>query len=186
MRKVTRALMLLAALPLAGCWEAKTSLYGGARPLQPLGTGKVIGLNSDKKESEHSVLTREAGGAYRLTNDEKGSSDFGDSFAVRFFSFRGAPSGVLIFEAQERKNCKPGDTNCTQDPMYYYGLAKVKSGSAEVVNPDCDKDSATAKMPGVAAGDYGTCTFTDRATLEKAMLALSQEPWKPQVTYTLQ
>jgi hypothetical protein len=186
MRKVTPVLMLLATLPLAGCWQGKTSLYGEARPLQPLGTGKVIGVNADKKETEHLVLTKEAGGVYRLTNDEKDSSDFGDSFAARLFSFRGAPSGVLIFEAQERKNCKPGDNSCTQDPMYYYGLAKVKSGSAEVVNPNCDKDSATAKIPGVVVGDYGTCTFPDRATLEKAMLAFAQEPWKPQVTYTLQ
>ncbi len=70
--------------------------------------------------------------------------------------------------------------------MYYYGLARVTGDSAEVVNPDCDKDSATAKLPGVAAGDYGTCTFPDRAILEKALRAVAQEPWKPQVTYTLQ
>jgi len=184
MRKILP--LLTAALMLAGCWQGKTSLYGDARPLEPLRTGKVTGVNGDKKESEHSVLTREAGGVYRLTNDEKGGSDFGDSFAVRFFSFRGAPAGLLIFEAQERKNCKPSDNTCTQDPTYYYGLAKVKAGSAEVVNPDCDKDSDTAKLPGVVAGDYGTCTFPDRATLEKAMIALAKEPWKPQVTYTLQ
>ena len=54
---------------------------------------------------------------------------------------------------------------------------------AEVTSPDCDKTSATARLPGVTAGGYGTCAFTSRASLESALKAQATQPWKINLTY---
>jgi hypothetical protein len=186
MRKSSPVLALISVTLLAGCWQSDHSLLSGRTPVEPFKTGPVEGRNRDNKTGDHSRLTREAGGVYRLTNDEKGSSDFGDSFTVRFFALAGAPSGVFIYEAQEVKKCKPGDNMCDPahpDHTLYYGLARTTAKGAEIINPDCGKDSAEAKLPGVKTGDYG-CSFTSRASLEKALGDLAQTSWKPNVTYT--
>jgi hypothetical protein len=185
MRKLLPVLALIAVTLLAGCWQSDHSLLAGRTPVEPFKTGRLEGRNADNKTGDHSRLTREAGGVYRLTNDEKGSSDFGDSFTVRFFTLAGAPSGVFVFEAQEVKKCKPGDNMCDPahpDHTLYYGLARATAKGAEVINPDCGKDSAEAKLPGVKTGDYG-CSFTSRASLEKALGSLAHTNWKPNVTY---
>ena len=178
-------LILVVMLPLAGCWQSETSLYRGQTPLEPVRTGKVEGIGEDGKTREQSVLTKQPGGIYRLTNDEKNSSDFGDSFVIRFFPLEGAPPGLVVFEARERKVCKPSDNMCHQDPAFYYGLARVEGDKAEVLNPDCDKDGPIAKLPGVKLGECGICTFSDHASLERALELLAKQQWQPQVTYRL-
>ena len=41
-----------------------------------------------------------------------------------------------------------------------------------------------ARLPGVKAGDYSICSFTNRASLETALLAPGEEAWKTGVVYT--
>lgn len=66
MRK-TPAVLALCIL-VAGCWQSKGSLYGNAPTVQPLRTDKVSSTSPDNpKEVSHAVLTKDAGGAYRLT-----------------------------------------------------------------------------------------------------------------------
>lgn len=187
MRKISSGLVLIAAVALAGCWQSKDSLYGDRQPVEPFRTGRVEGINVAHKDRDHSLLTKEPGGVYRLTNNDKDSSDFGDSFLVRFFPLAGTPAGIFAYEAQEVKTCKPADNMCRPvDPSRYYGLVRRVQNGGEVLNPDCAKDSAAAKLPGVTAGDYGTCDFADRAALEKALLALAKKPWKADIVYTFQ
>jgi hypothetical protein len=58
----------------------------------------------------------------------------------------------------------------------------TKTG-AEVSNPDCGKSSFAVRLSGVKADKYGSCTFTNRASLEKALLDLTKQGWKTSVTY---
>jgi hypothetical protein len=189
MRKFSFVLALTAAALLTGCWQSDVSLYGARAPAQPFHAGRVLGRNSDGKAAEHSRLTLQGGGVYRLTNDEKGSSDFGDSFAMRFFALAGAPAGVFAFEAREIKQCKPSDNMCDPkkvDHNFYYGLARATGNGAEMINPDCGKTGAEAKSPGVTVDSDGICTFHGRASLDKALRALARTAWKPTVTYTFE
>ena len=64
-----------------------------------------------------------------------------------------------------------------------YGLVRATKTGAEVFNPDCGKSSAAAKLPGVKADSYGSCTFGNRASLEKALLDLAKQSWKTSVMY---
>jgi len=184
------AVLALCVLPLCflsgGCWQSKGSLYRGAEPVQPLRAGKVFSVNpEDPKERSHAVLTRDAGGAYRLTNADKGTSDFGDAYVLRFFALTGLPKGVFVFEAVADDKCKPGNSchPMTQNSERYYGLVRLTKTGAEVTSPDCDKASAVAKLPGVTAGDYGTCTFTSRTALESALRAQAMQVWKVNLSY---
>ena len=170
----------------AGCWQSKGSLYGNAPTAEPLRTGKVFSTSPDNpKEISHSVLTRDKGGAYRLINADKGTSDFGDAYVVRFFALAGLPKGSFVFEAVSDHKCEPGKTcnRITASSERYYGLMRLTKTGAEVTSPDCDKTSATARLPGVTAGGYGTCAFTSRASLESALKAQATQPWKINLTY---
>lgn len=182
-----KALAVLAICLLsAGCWQAKGSLYGTAPSAGPLRTGKVFSTSPDNpKEISHAVLTRQKDGAYRLTNADKGTSDFGDAYVVRFFTLGGLPKGSFVFEAVADDKCEPGkDCNrITAASERYYGLMRLTKTGAEVTSPDCDKTSAAARLPGVTAGDYGTCTFTSRASLETALKAQATRPWKANLAY---
>lgn len=169
----------------AGCWQSSGSLMGGAKPVQPLRAGKVVSSNTENpKELSRSVLTREGAG-YRLTNADKGTSDFGDAFVLRLFTLAGLPKDVLVFEAVSDDKCKPGETCHPMTPKSerYYGLVRLTKTGAEVANPDCDKASAAAKLPGVKVGSYGTCTFTSRAALETALQDQAKRGWKTNLTY---
>ena len=183
MRKVLAVLML--CVLTAGCWVSNGSLYRGVTPVQPLRTGKVVSQPEDPKERSHWVLTRQMDGAYRLTNADKGTSDFGDAYVVRFFTLTGLPKGSFAFEAVADDKCEPGkDCNrMTAASERYYGLMRLTRNGAEVTSPDCDKTSAAAQLPGVRAGDYGICTFTSRASLESALKAQATKPWKINLTY---
>lgn len=181
-----RQLGVLAICALAaGCWQSSGSLMGDAKPVQPLRAGKVVSSNTESpKELGHSVLTREGAG-YRLTNADKGTSDFGDAFVLRFFTMAGLPKDILVFEAVSDDPCKPGETCRPMTPKSerYYGLVRLTKTGAEVANPDCDKASAAAKLPGVKVGSYGTCTFTSRVSLERALADQAKRGWKTNLTY---
>lgn len=175
------AICLLAA----GCWQSSGSLMGDAKPAQPLRTGKVVSHNAENpKDLSHSVLTREGAG-YRLTNADKGTSDFGDAFVLRFFTLTGLPKDVFAFEAASDDKCNPGETCRPMTPKSerYYGLMRLTRTGAEVTSPDCDKTSAAAKLPGVKASDYSTCIFTSRASLESALQDQAKRAWKINLTY---
>ncbi len=184
MRKVLAVLTL--CILTAGCWQSKGSLYGKAQPVEALRTGKVASTSPDNpKEISHAVLTRQKDGAYRLTNADKGTSDYGDAFVVRFFILAGLPKSVFVFEAVSDDKCEAGKAcnRITPASERYYGLMRLTRTGAEVTSPDCDKTSMAAKLPGVSAGDYGTCTFTSRASLEAALKAQAAQPWKANLTY---
>lgn len=181
-----RMLGVLAICALtAGCWQSSGSLMGDTKPVQPLRPGKVVSHNAENpKDLSRSVLTREGAG-YRLTNADKGTSDFGDAFVLRFFASAGLPKDVFVFEAVSDDPCKPGETCRPMTPKSdrYYGLVRLTKAGAEVSNPDCDKASAAAKLPGVKVGSYGTCTFTNRASLESALADQAKRSWKANLTY---
>jgi hypothetical protein len=170
---------------LAGCWQSSGSLFGDAKTVQPFRPGKLVSSNPDKpSEVSHSLLSREKGGTYRLTNVDKGS-DFGDAMVLRFVALPDLPKDVFVFEAVADDKCRPGNTchPLTAKSERNYGLVRVTSSGAEVENPDCDKSSAVARTPGVKADDYGTCSFSSRASLEAALQALAGQSWKTSMTY---
>ncbi len=170
---------LLACLLLA-------SLYGGAKTVQPFAAGKVMSRDPGApKKRNHFLLAKVNGGAYRLTNNDKASSDFGDAVVLHFFALSGVPKDVFVFEAVSDDKCRPGDIchPMTAKSERDYGLVRLTKAGAEVTSPDCDKSSAAAKLPGVSASDYGTCTFTSRASLETALLAQARQGWKASIAY---
>ena len=184
MRKALAVLMLCVAT--AGCWQSQGSLYGDAPTANPLRTGKVFSSSpDDPKDVSHAVITRGQGGAYRLTNADKGASDSGDAFVVRFFTLAGLPKGQFVFEAVADDKCEAGKpcNRMTAKSDRYYGLMRLTRSGAQVSNPDCGKDSAAAKLPGVAAAGYATCNFTSRAALESALRMLAAQPFKVNLTY---
>jgi hypothetical protein len=184
LRKALAVLTLCVAT--AGCWQSKGSLYGDAPAAEPLRTGKVFSSNpDDPKDVSRAVITRDKNGAYRLTNADKGTSDFGDAFVVRFFTLAGLPRGQFVFEAVADDKCektKPCN-RMTAASERYYGLMRLTRTGAEVSNPDCARDSAAARLPGVTVADYATCHFTSRAALETALKAQAAQPWKTSLTY---
>src|SRR4051812_42164676 len=102
------AVVVLAALTLAGCWESEGSLYGAAKPIEPFRAGRLISYAAGKPaETSSVVLSKGAGGVYRLTNAEKGK-DFGDAITLRFFAASGLPKDVFLFEAVSDDKCRPG------------------------------------------------------------------------------
>lgn len=184
MRKALAVLMLGALT--AGCWQSQGSLYGDAPSADPLRTGKVYSFSpDDPKDVSHAVITRGSNGTYRLTNADKGTSDFGDAFVVRFFALAGLPRGQFVFEAVADDKCEAGKpcNRMTAKSDRYYGLVRLTKTGAEISNPDCGKDGAAARLPGVRVGDYGTCTFTSRASLESALKAQAAHPFKVNLTY---
>jgi hypothetical protein len=186
MRALSIALIAACALALGGCWQSKGSLYGDAKAVTPFRAGKVISNASDHPGDTSKLVLALTGTTYRLVNDDKGTSDFGDTFVLRFFALAGFPAGTFVFEAASDDKCKSGDTchPLTAQSDRYYGLARITKTGADVTSLDCDKNSAIAKQPGVKIGDYSTCTFTSRAALEKALLAQAKLRWKTSLTYT--
>ena len=176
--------ILLPCLLLAGCWQSTGSLLRDAKAVQPFRAGKLVGSNSEKPaEIAHSVLTIGKDGSYRLA--ATGKADLGDAMVLRFIALPGLPANVYVFEAVSDDACKPGQTchPMTAQSERDYGLVRATKTGAEVFNPDCTKSGAVAKLPGVKADDYGSCSFTNRASLEKALLDLAKQGWKTSVTY---
>ena len=183
-RSVLRTpVIVLTCLLLAGCWQSEGSLYEGAKTVQPLAAGKVVSRDPvSPGRTSHFLLTRQAGG-YRLVNSDKGSSDFGDAVALRFFAPPGLPKDMFVFEAVSDDRCKPGNAchPVTATSERDYGLLRLTRKGAEISSPGCDK--TIARLPGVTGDDYGTCTFTSRAVLETALLAQARLSWKASLAY---
>ena len=176
--------VLLSTLLLAGCWQATGFLFGDAKPVQPFRAGKLTSTNPDKpSEVSHARLTIGKNGSYRLASTDK--EDLGDAMVVKFIALPGLPANTYVFEAVSDDACKPGQTchPMTAKSERDYGLVRATKTGAEVSNPDCDKAGAVAKLPGVKADTYGSCTFSNRASLEKALLDLAKQGWKTSVTY---
>ena len=176
--------ILLPCLLLAGCWQSAGTLFGDVKPVQPFAAGKLVSTNPDKPaDIGHSQLTKQKDGSYRLAATDK--ADLGDAMVLRFIALPGLPANVYVFEAVSDDACKPGQTchPLTAQSERDYGLVRDTKTGAEVFNPDCGKSSAVAKLPGVKADTYGSCTFANRASLEKALLDLAKQGWKTSVIY---
>jgi hypothetical protein len=176
--------ILVSCLLAAGCWQSNGSLLGDAKPVQPFRAGKLVSTNPEKPaDMGHSTLTKQKDGSYRLAATDK--ADLGDAMALRFIALSGLPKDVFVFEAVSDDACKPGQTchPVTAQSERDYGLVRLTKAGAEIFNPECGKSSAVAKLPGVKADDYGSCTFSNRASLKKALLDLAKQSWKTSVTY---
>ena len=177
-------LVLLSCLLAAGCWQSTGSLFGDVKPVQPFRAGKLISTNPDKPANTgHLALSVGKEGSYRLAVTDQ--ADLGDAMVLRFIALPGLPQSVFVFEAVSDDACKPGQTchPMTAQSERDYGLVRITKTGAEVFNPDCGKSSAVAKLPGVKADNYGSCSFRNRASLEKALLDLAKQGWKTSVTY---
>ena len=176
--------VLLSCLLLAGCWQSTGTLFGDTKPVQPFRAGKLVASNAEKPaDVSHSMLTVGKDGSYRLAATDK--ADLGDAVVLRFIALPGLPANVYVFEAVSDDACKPGQTchPMTAKSERDYGLVRATKTGAEVFNPDCAKSSAVAKLAGVKADEYGSCSFSNRASLEKALLDLAKQGWKTSVTY---
>jgi len=176
--------ILLSCLLLAGCWQSTGSLFSDVKPVQPFRAGKLVATNSEKPAGvSHSMLTQQKEGSYRLAATDK--ADLGDAMVLRFIALPDLPKDVFVFEAVSDDACKPGQTchPLTAQSERDYGLVRATKTGAEVFNPDCGKSSVVAKLPGVKADTYGSCTFSNRASLEKALLDLAKQSWKTSATY---
>ena len=176
--------ILLSCFLLAGCWQSTGSLFTDVKPVQPFRPGKLASSNPEKPaDISHSLLTQQKDGSYRLAATDK--ADLGDAMVLRFIALPGLSANVYVFEAVSDDACKPGQTchPMTAKSERDYGLVRVTKTGAEVFNPECAKSGAVAKLPGVKADDYGSCSFSNRASLEKALLDLTKQSWKTSVTY---
>jgi len=176
--------VFLSCFLLAGCWQSTGSLLRDAKVVQPFRAGKLVAFNAEKPaDVSRSMLTVGKDGSYRLAAADK--ADLGDAMVLRFIALPGLPANTYVFEAVSDDACKPGQTchPMTAKSERDYGLVRATKTGAEVFNPDCAKSGAVAKLPGVKADDYGSCTFTNRASLEKALLDLAKQGWKTSVTY---
>jgi hypothetical protein len=167
------------ALPLAGCFMSDTSLYEGVASVQPLGSGKMISRDSDGKVG-HLTLDRNLDGSYAFLNSDPGK-DFGTGALVRFFPLPGASSDTLIFDGL--MVCKPHDKECKPGTPHFYGLWRETPQGAEEVVPDCPKKGPIAKLRGVKADNYGSCDFSNRVALEKALLIIAKQKPKADMVY---
>jgi hypothetical protein len=169
---------------VAGCWRSTGSLFGDAKSVQPFRAGRLISTNPDKPAViGHAVLSIGKDGSYRLASTDK--ADLGDAIVLKFIALPGLPQNMFVFEAVSDDKCKPGETchPLTAKSERDYGLVRLTKTGAEVFNPDCGKSSAVSKLPGVKADDYGSCSFSDRASLEKALLDLAKQSWKTSAVY---
>src|SRR5476649_1258577 len=150
---------LLVCVVLAGCYLSNGPLYRGFPSITPFRPGILTARNA-RGETSHAVLTLERG-QYRLTNDDRGTSDFGDAMTIRFFPLLGAPSDTLAFEAEDV--CRPvkGDCNKALVTTSYHGLARVTPRGAEVISPDCSK----ASIPGITDNSYGSCNLDRKSVV---------------------
>jgi len=176
--------ILLPCILLAGCWQSTGSLFGDVKPVQPFAAGKLLSANPGKPaDAGHLLLTKQKDGSYRLAVTDK--TDMGDAMVLRFIALPGLPANVYVFEAVSDDACKPAQTchPMTAQSERDYGLVRTTKTGAEVFNPDCGKSSPVAKLPGVKADNYGSCSFSDRVSLEKALLDLAKQGWKTSVIY---
>jgi hypothetical protein len=182
-RFVLRKLFILVScLLVAGCWQSTGSLFGDVQPVQPFRAGKLVSTNPGKPaDIGHSLLTKQKDGSYRLAATDK--ADLGDAMVLRFIALKGLPQDVFVFEAVSDDKCRSGETchPVTAKSERDYGLVRLTKNGAEVTSPDCGK--STAKLPGVKADAYGSCDFSNRASLEKVLLDAAKQGWKTSLAY---
>lgn len=166
------AAALLLALCCGGCFGSDASLYGSARPLQPFHAGAVTARDKDGKESRM-TLALDPGGVYRLTGSS--GKDLGKGYRVRFFPLDGG--GPLVAEVKE---CNDGFKTCAASSGWIYELVRVTPGGAEWRDPDCS--ASFSKLSGVTV-KIDSCSFSDPASLEKALRAAASMPWKADGAY---
>ena len=109
--------------------------------------------------------------------------DAGNGFLLRFFALSGLPADTYVYEAAPLEHC---DTRAGCDPVKrdedrWYGLAHQAAGGADEIRPDCTKD-VLAISPTRIKDAEGACNFTDRATLEQALIALARK--NPAATFS--
>ena len=169
--------ILLICLAMAGCWQTRNRPYRNEMSLEPFAAGTVTATSHDGKVA-HYALRKTGRGRYRLTLTDRGQ-DFGQGFDLAFFPLPGAPSHVLVLQ-MAMLNFHTGDDN-----LRYYGLLVITSQtSAREIVPDCDHDARRARVP-AAFRAPGTCTFPDRASLEKALLALWKSGKRADTSFSL-
>jgi hypothetical protein len=176
--------VLASSLLLAGCWQSSGSLFGDVKPVQPFADGKIVSSNPGRPEEvSHALLVKQKDGSYRLTITDK--ADRGDAVVLRFLALPGLPADMFVFEAVSDDKCRPGNAchPVTATSERDYGLVRRTRTGAEVASPDCGKDSPAAKLPGVKAADYGICSFSNRTSLQAALLGLAKQGWKTSVIY---
>ena len=186
MRNLSRALLLLSFAALGGCWQAKGSLYAGAKPVTPFTPGPVTETGTDelgKPLLQHFALTKSTDGSYRMISTSTDKDDAGNGFLLRFFSLTGLPAGTYVYEAAPLEHC---DTRAGCDPVKrgddrWYGLARLTGGGADEIRPDCTKD-VLAIAPARIKDSEGACNFVDRGTLEQALVALARK--NPAATFS--
>jgi hypothetical protein len=179
--------VLASALLLAGCWQSSGTLFGDIKPVQPFAAGKVMSSNlAQPEEVSHALLTKQKDGSYRLTITDK--AERGDAVLLRFIALPGLPPDVFVFEAVSDDKCRPGNVchPVTATSERDYGLVRRTRTGAEVTDPDCAAGSPATRLPGVKMSDYGICRFSDRTSLETALLGLARQGWKTSVIYKYQ
>jgi hypothetical protein len=189
MRSRYRALLLLPLLLLGGCWQSKGSLYRGVMPVTPFAAGAVTETGKDewgKPLIQHFLLAKSANGAYRMTSTSSDKEDAGRGFLIRFFPLSGLPANTYVYEAAPLEHC---DTRRGCAPLKamedrWYGLARASADGAEEMRPDCTRDML-ALAPSRIQDAEGACNFTDRATLEQALLAFARTNPAATVSYRL-
>ena len=189
MRKPPGPFALICCAMLGGCWQSEGSLYDGMKPATPLATGPVTETGTDelgKPLLKHFALTRDTDGAYRLISTDTGEDDRGNGFLIRLFALEGLPAGDYVYEAAALEHC---DSHPGCDPVKprddrWYGLAHLMANSAGEIRPDCTKD-ILAIAPGRIKDQDGACAFTDRATLEQALLSLARKNPPSKYSYRL-
>ncbi len=173
--------ILLSCFLLAGCWQSTGSLLSDMKPVQTFHAGKVVYFAADKPtDRAHEVLSLWKDGIYVMS-----LPDGSDRKLFRFFALPGLPRDIFVVEHILPVKCRP-ENSCnliTSRAESDYALVRMTKTGAEVFNPDCAKGSEITKLPGVRAGDYGICTFSNRSSLEKALLALAKQSWKTSVIY---
>lgn len=168
-----RPALLAACFFLAGCWQANGSLYGKIDTITPFRAGAITETGGTQA-AQNFALTLNRDGSYRMIGSDKGTDDFGEGFALGFFSIPGLPPNVYAYEAVSLSHCaRPSGCDPVKpDEPRYYGLIRANKTGADEIRPDCKKDSAITFPLGIREDD-GACTFKDRATLEKSLVALA-------------
>ena len=187
MRRPSRILLLLCCATLGGCWQSKGTLYEGVKPVTPLASGPVTETGTDelgKPLIQHFALTKSAGDSYHLVFASADKDDIGHGFLIRLFPLDGLPDGTYVYEAAALENCdtRPGCDPVKPDDDRWYGLARLTADGAGEIRPDCTKD-ILAIAPARIRDAEGACNFTDRATLEQALLTLARKNPAPNFSY---
>jgi hypothetical protein len=153
------------SLLLVGCWQTRTDFYDSEALLTPFQPGPVTATDSDGKVTRSTLTLNH--GVYSLAMGTDAA------FRLRFFRLTDAPADTFVAE-MEFVNCKDGVcASPSEGASHYFALARrTRGGGAEELAANCD-DSATAQKLGAKQVGGMICEFSDRATLEKALLTLT-------------